>query len=150
MLFNAFVFILFCLITLTSLNEPKMREVNPASGSLPHFCGSNVRFLWGLTSSCEQNRKIFVGKKPTGFFSESESGMWRELCCSHSHCVTLATLKYTWYSIALCRLTALGFSNLSIILTVFWETTARKFGLLLNEVSFVRSHPRKLSRKHKI
>lgn len=40
-----------------------MHEANPASGSLPHFCGSNVRFLWGLTSSCEQNRKIFVEKK---------------------------------------------------------------------------------------
>lgn len=72
--------------------------------------------------------------------------MWRELHCSHSHCVTLATLKYTWYSMALCRLTALGFSSVSIILTVCWETTAREFGLLLNEVLFVRSHPRELFR----
>lgn len=77
----------------------QMHGANPVSGSLLHFCGGNMRFIWGLISSCGQNGKIFFfyfneknKTKQNTFYSRSESGMRRQLRYFHNHCVKYTTL----------------------------------------------------------
>lgn len=128
-----------------------MHVANSDSGPLLRFCGDNVRFICGLISSCEQNGKIFFSfilmknkaKTSTKIpFTPKVKVTFEDSYAIPITIVLNIPLLNIHGAVTLHRFTSLDFCNLSIIL-IHCKTSVRKFGLLLNEVSFRRSYHRK-------